>query len=185
MPVNRISFFVLWLSSAALIVCLAIPHAAIRPALLIILYALLVLSGTLLDMPWLDKSRKMARDADLLFFAVFALLIYSILAPITINRTGLIQGDFLSRVAPISQVLLIDIASLMSRRRPLCRSPLLIAGLVLAASPGWAVPLLAAAHKLQGESAMLALLYWVLYLPMGLCAIALALLRYFIPSAAK
>jgi len=179
MLVNRTAFFVLCLSSAALILCFADPAAILRGRLLIP-YALLFISSVLLDMPL-----KMAWCAHLAFWGAFAILIYSILAPITINRTGMIQGNFLARVAPVSHVLLIAAASLMPRRLPLCRSPLLIAGVVLAASPGWTVPLLQAAHKLQGENAMTAILYWVLYLPMGLCAISLALLRYFIPSATK
>lgn len=113
----------------------------------------------------------------LAFWFVVTVLIFSMLSPIPLSGSGPLVGDFLFFVGPVCPVLLLFISSLTPQSRNFLRSPVLLVGILLAGNPIWALPILDAARKFEGENSMGQLLYWLFYLPLGVFTITAAVMR--------
>ncbi len=79
-----------------------------------------------------------------------------------------LQVTFLEVVAPVCHLVMLAAGSVIPGGPSFYRSPLLFAGIVLTANPLWCIPILHAAHKMDGENAMLAMLYVYFYAPLGI-----------------
>jgi len=79
-----------------------------------------------------------------------------------------LEATLLGVIAPLAHLAMLTAGSLIAGRASFLRSPLMLAGVVIAANPLWCIPILRAAHKMDGENAMLGIFYFFFYAPLGL-----------------
>jgi len=144
-------------------------------------YIALFISGILLPRPTYRT-----RAPFLLFCAAFATLVFCLLCPLVATHImqafdsfnpnsrhlyrspANLEVTLLAVISPASHLAMLATGSVLAGRPSFFRSPLMLAGVMIAANPLWCIPILRAAHKMDGENAMLGIFYLFFYVPLGL-----------------
>jgi hypothetical protein len=96
-----------------------------------------------------------------------------------------LEATLLGVIAPLAHLAMLTAGSLIAGRASFLRSPLMLAGVVIAANPLWCIPILRAAHKMDGENAMLGIFYFFFYAPLGLYMLLFGAVQFAIRQRAR